>query len=138
MRRRRETSSSSVITHIDLTNLIDVAFTLLLVFMITIPLVEYNVNVTPPAMNASAIDTKEDSIYVNLNREGEVFYQTERVNRRELESKLADKIGERKDIIVFLRADGNCTYSDVIDVMKIIKLAGAKDISLITTAEEGR
>ena len=135
MRRRRETTSSNIITHIDLTNLIDVAFTLLLVFMITIPLVEYNVNITPPAMNASAIDTKDDSIYVNLNKRGEVFYQTEHVTRRELENKLAQKINGRKSIIVFLRADGGCSYNEVIDLMKLIKLAGAKDISLVTTAE---
>ena len=135
MRRRRD-NSSGVINHIDLTNLIDVAFTLLIVFMITIPLVEYNVNVTPPSMNATPIETKNESIYVNLNKEGETFFQTEHVNRDELEQKIENKLNGQKDVIVFLRADGACSYSEVINVMKLIKTAGAKDISLITSAEE--
>ena len=40
---------------INLTNLIDMLFFLLIIFMITAPLLEYSVDVTPPEMNADPI-----------------------------------------------------------------------------------
>ncbi|HBM16957.1 MAG TPA: hypothetical protein DD381_11510 [Lentisphaeria bacterium] len=135
MRRQRRNSQLSAINHIDLTNLIDVAFTLLIVFMITIPLVEYNVNVSPPEMNAQAIEDK-DSVYVNLNSKNQVFFQDQPVTRDELQGKIDSSVTAKPNSTVFLRADGICSYNQVMDVMKIIKSAGAKNISLITLKED--
>jgi len=135
MRRQRRNSSLGAINHIDLTNLIDVAFTLLIVFMITIPLVEYNVNVSPPEMNAQPIEDK-DSIYVNLNSKNQVFFQDQPVTRDELQEKVDAAVTGKPNSTVFLRADGVCSYNQVMDVMKIVKGAGAKNISLITLKED--
>jgi len=135
MRRQRRNSQLSAINHIDLTNLIDVAFTLLIVFMITIPLVEYNVNVSPPEMNAQPIEDK-DSVYVNLNSKNQVFFQDQPVSRDELQEKIDSSVTAKPNSTVFLRADGICSYNQVMDVMKIIKGAGAKNISLITLKED--
>lgn len=135
MRRKRRNSSLGAINHIDLTNLIDVAFTLLIVFMITIPLVEYNVNVSPPEMNAQPIEDK-DSVYVNLNSKNQVFFQDQLVTDRILQQKVDEVITRKPNTNVFLRADGICSYNQVMDVMKTIKSAGAKNISLITLKED--
>ena len=135
MRRQRRNSQLHAINHIDLTNLIDVAFTLLIVFMITIPLVEYNVNVSPPEMNAEPIEDKE-SIYINLNSKNQVFFQDQPVSRDELEEKVDAAVTAKPTSSVFLRADGTCSYNQVMEVMKIIKGAGAKNISLITLKED--
>ena len=135
MRRQRRNSSLGAINHIDLTNLIDVAFTLLIVFMITIPLVEYNVNVSPPEMNAQPIEDK-DSVYVNLNSKNQVFFQDQLVTDQVLQQKVDEVITAKPNANVFLRADGICSYSQVMDVMKTIKAAGAKNISLITLKED--
>jgi biopolymer transport protein ExbD len=135
MRKQRRYSQLPDITHIDMTNLIDVAFTLLIVFMITIPLVEYNVNVSPPEMNAQSIEDK-NSIYVNLNSKNQVFFQDQPVSRDELQMKVDEAVTSKPTSTVFLRADGVCSYNQVMDVMKIIKTSGAKNISLITLKED--
>ena len=136
MRRTRENSQLAAIRNIDLTNLIDVAFTLLIVFMITIPLVEYNVNVNPPEMNAEPMESKEDSIYVNLDRKNQVFFQDRLVSEKTLGEKVSEAINKKSNTVIFLRADGTCAYNEVMQVMKVIKSAGAKNISLITLKEE--
>lgn len=136
MRRERRNSQLDAIRTIDLTNLIDVAFTLLIVFMITIPLVEYNMNVNPPEMNAEPMESKEDSIYVNVDGKNQIFFQDRRVSEKMLGEKVSEAIGRKSDTTIFLRADGTCSYNEVMQVMKVIKTAGAKNISLITLKEE--
>ncbi len=135
MRRQRRSSQLNAIRQIDLTNLIDVAFTLLIVFMITIPLVEYNVNVSPPEMNAQPIEDKE-SIYVNLNSKKQVFFQYQPVTEQVLQQKIDEVVTKKPNTTIFLRADGICSYNQVMEVMKTIKAAGAKNISLITLKED--
>lgn len=136
MRRQRQNSQLEAIKNIDLTNLIDVAFTLLIVFMITIPLVEYNMNVNPPEMNAEPMESKEDSIYVNLDSKNKIFFQDKLVSEKILGEKVSEAIVKKSNTIIFLRADGTCSYNEVMQIMKVIKAAGAKNISLITLKEE--
>lgn len=136
MRRERRNSQLAAIRNIDLTNLIDVAFTLLIVFMITIPLVEYNMNVNPPEMNAVPMESKEDSIYVNLDSKNRIFFQDRLVSDKMLGERVSESINKKSNTIIFLRADGTCSYNEVMQIMKVIKSAGAKNISLITVKEE--
>ena len=56
-----------------MTPLIDLTFLLLIVFMITVPLLEYGVNVSPPELNATPLP-EEDNIYVNLNSYGQIVF----------------------------------------------------------------
>ena len=51
---------------INLTNLIDMLFFLLIIFMITAPLLESSVDVKPPEMNADPISPDPDSKIINV------------------------------------------------------------------------
>ena len=57
---------------INLTNLIDTLFFLLIIFMITAPLLEYSVDVTPPEMNADPIKPDTDSKIINVKADGSI------------------------------------------------------------------
>ena len=58
MKRRRRASNMGAIDQINMTPLIDLTFLLLIVFMITMPLVEYSMPVETPQMNASPMPEK--------------------------------------------------------------------------------
>ena len=57
-RHRRRSSNLGTIDQINMTPLIDLTFLLLIVFMITMPLVEYSMPVETPQMNASPMPEK--------------------------------------------------------------------------------
>ena len=59
---------------INLTNLIDTLFFLLIIFMITAPLLEYSVDVTPPEMNADPIKPDTDSKIINVKADGSIVF----------------------------------------------------------------
>ena len=134
MSRLKRRSHLTTIREINMTPLIDLTFLLLIVFMITVPLMEYGVNVSPPELNAAPLP-EQNSVYVNLNNSGQIVLSKQVVAPNVLTQRLEAMLKTRSKLSVLLRADGSRPYNEVIDVMKAIKAAGVKDISLVTQGE---
>ncbi|HJO95932.1 MAG TPA: biopolymer transporter ExbD [Victivallales bacterium] len=134
MRRAKRRSQLNTIREINMTPLIDLTFLLLIVFMITVPLMEYNIDVSPPEMNAKPLPN-QNNIFVNLNKNNQITIQDKPVSKIELNRKLTDILYAKPDTTIFLRADGSCSYNEVMVVMKLIKSSGIKNISLVTQSE---
>ncbi len=130
MRRRAHLTS---IRDINMTPLIDLTFLLLIVFMITVPLLEYSVDISPPELKAEPMVNKE-SITVNLNSGGKIILDKNILSRDLLIKRLRQL--NKASVSVFLRADGRRPYNEVIFLMKAIKTAGIRNISLITLDEK--
>ena len=96
----------STFDSINVTPLIDTLFFLLIIFMVTAPLLEYTVEVSPPQMNADPMKPDEDSKIVNVKANGEIIFERRVVTADELVRMLSaiPKTGNPKP--VFLRADG--------------------------------
>ena len=135
MARQKQRSQLNAIDEINMTPLIDLTFLLLIIFMITAPLLEYGVNVSPPEMNAETIKD-EDSKVINLDHDGNISFDGKVVAAETLASELTALASMGKKVTVLVRADGDRPYREVMTLMKIAKNSGIKDISLITQAEE--
>ena len=57
-KRKRSRSQMAAIDQINVTPLLDLTFLLLIVFMITMPLMEYGTNISPPEMNSDKLPTE--------------------------------------------------------------------------------
>jgi len=125
---------------INLTNLIDTLFFLLIIFMITAPLLEYSVDVTPPEMNADAIsqDSSLDStILINVTEDKTIFLNNEQISEEALQVRLNELHAEKGESIpVFLRGDKELNYGGLVDVMKLVRAAGFKNVSLLMQEEK--
>lgn len=135
MRRRFQSKSYD---EINITPLMDTVFFLLIIFMITAPLLEYSIDVSPPKMNASEMKPDEYSRVINVKKNGDIEFEKKIMNPARLIARLrelqASPDGGR--IKVFLRADKDLLYGSVIQVMKDVKNAGFTDISLITEVDK--
>jgi biopolymer transport protein TolR len=134
MARLKHRSHLTTIREINMTPLIDLTFLLLIVFMITVPLMEYGVNISPPELNAHPLP-EDNSIYVNLDNRGQIILSKKILSPDELTLRLKALLKSRDKISILLRADGSRPYSEVISTVKAIKAAGVKDISLVTQSE---
>ena len=121
---------------INLTNLIDTLFFLLIIFMITAPLLEYSIDVTPPEMNADPIKPDSDSKIVNVKSDGSIVYDREIVSEAELQV-ILHRIEQQKgrDTAIFLRGDRDLRYGVVMNVMRLIRLAGFRNVNLVMQEE---
>ena len=125
----------STLDSINVTPLIDTLFFLLIIFMVTAPLLEYTVEVSPPQMNADPMKPDEDSKIVNVKENGEIIFDRRVVTEQELIRMLSEipKTGNPKP--VFLRADGNLKFKKVIHVMKLIREGGYPNVLFVTEEE---
>ena len=121
---------------INLTNLIDTLFFLLIIFMITAPLLEYSVDVNPPEMNANQISPDNDAKVVNVKSDGSIVFEQKTISEEELQivlSRIEQQSG--RETAIFLRGDKNVNYGAVINVMRIIRGAGFRNVNLVMQEE---
>lgn len=133
--RRRRRYEMKAMDQIDMTPLLDLTFLLLIVFMISMPLMEYGTKIEPPAMNSDELPL--DNIKsVSITEKGTIMFGNQVVSRDELVEKLKLlKVTDPK-MTLLLRADGSRKYNDVISLMALIRASGFADVTLVTQAED--
>lgn len=135
MARKKMRSQLDAIDQINITPLLDLTFMLLIVFMITTPLMENGIDVTPPTMNADKINTEKVTKNLTITRDGLLTYEKTPVNQKELLATLRTLQQTTPDAVLLLRADGSRSYSEVIEVMKTIRESGFKNVQLVTLSD---
>ena len=136
MRRRFQ---SKTYDEINITPLMDTVFFLLIIFMITAPLLEYSIDVSPPKMEAAEIKADDYTKVIHVTKDRVIqFERNKNISMNDLLARLKELKQSRdsKKYKFYLRADRELRYGDVIDVFKTIKKAGFADISLVTEAEQ--
>ncbi|MBE6368566.1 MAG: biopolymer transporter ExbD [Lentisphaerae bacterium] len=135
MARKKMRSQLDAIDQINITPLLDLTFMLLIVFMITTPLMENGIDVTPPTMNADKINTEKVTKNLTITRDGLLTYEKTPINQKELLATLRTLQQTTPDAVLLLRADGSRSYSEVIEVMKTIRESGFKNVQLVTLSD---
>ena len=111
------------ISDLNVTPLIDLAFSLLIIFMITTPLMEQSIRVDlPDQSEQAAVDPDEKEVEViAINATGEYYWGPRKVPRAELAKLLAEAGQLEEEPIIHLRADRNLKFQSVVDVIDMIK-----------------
>jgi biopolymer transport protein ExbD len=124
------------VTEINLASLIDLTFLLLIVFIVTAPVLEFQTDVTPPEMNtAERIRDDQDPLIINLDREGRIFFKREVMPLEVLATRLLEARTQRPTVAAVIRADGEQPYKHIIEIMRTVRRAGIKEIKLATQPE---
>lgn len=126
-RRRRRNLSGDL----NLTNLIDVIFALLIIFMITAPMMTQGVQVDLPKAEAENVEVN-DYIQVSINERNEIYIDQERIRLIGFARRFREVFGGRQDIPVFLNADKRVPYGLVIRVINDIQSAGVAKLGFLT------
>lgn len=126
----------SALTEINVTPLIDLAFALLIIFMITTPLLEQTIEVNLPVERSKPQDERQDDFQsVAINRAGQYFWGDEPVTREQLGDLLDTMAMDPAPPVLSIRADAALPYQQVITVVDMIKQRQLSKISLDTKVE---
>ncbi len=120
---------------INVTSLVDVAFVLLIIFMITAPMMQGGVALELPKAEARPLAPKE-GIIVSVDRSGRIFIDQTRVTYDEFRAAFRAVVAKRATSDVYLRGDRRVPYGDVVRVLAAMRAAGVKNISMTTEDEE--
>lgn len=120
-----------IISEINVTSLADVSITLLVIFMITAPMMIPDIDVNLPRTDAS-LPHDEEGITVSIKKTGEIFIDNNKVDINEFELTLKRILKDKSPgIIVYLRADKEVNYGDVVNIVGRIKNAGVRELGLV-------
>jgi len=129
-RRRRRMRPMS---EINVTPFVDVMLVLLVVFMVAAPLLTVGVPVELPKTAATALPSdNEEPLTVTVSADGGLLIQTTAVEPTEFLTRLQGISEAREDKRVYLRADGDISYTRVMEIMGALNAAGFSDIGLVT------
>jgi len=120
---------------INVTSLVDVAFVLLIIFMIAAPIMQGGVEVQLPRAEARPI-TAMEGLVVSIDRQGRIFVDETPVSRADFRLTFGSIVRSRKPRSVYLRADRRVPYGDVVRVLATIRAAGVTDVGLVAEEEE--
>jgi biopolymer transport protein TolR len=120
---------------INVTSLVDVAFVLLIIFMITAPIMQGGVEVQLPRAEARPIEPKEGLI-VSVDRTGRVYLDESPLTFEEFRAAFGAVANARTAKGVYLRADRRVDYGVVVRVLAVMRAAGVNDVGLVAEEEE--
>ena len=116
---------------------IDVMLVLLVIFMVTAPLLTLGVDVDLPQTNAKSVNAKNDPIVVSVYPDGSYALavkagKNESVTAQSLEARIRAIVSQNKDASIFVAAQGEGRYQDVMNVMELLQRANVKKIGLMS------
>ncbi|MGB0415439.1 MAG: ExbD/TolR family protein [Coraliomargarita sp.] len=124
------------LTEINVTPLIDLAFALLIIFMITTPLLEQTIEVNLPVEAAkSQAEDREDVQAISIDSVGRYYWGDEPVSEQQLADLLDTTAMDPAPPVLSIRADSKLPYQKVITVIDMIKQRDLSKISLDTKVE---
>ena len=119
-------------THeINVTPFIDVMLVLLIIFMVAAPLATVDVNVDLPASTAAATPRPDKPAFLTVKRDLSLSLGNETLPRQGFGQALDRITGADKETRIFLRADKDVPYGDLMEVMNLLRAAGYLKVALV-------
>lgn len=123
---------------INVTSLVDVAFTLLVIFIITMPILQGGVEVALPRADVQAITSADRPFFVTIERDGTIYMAETQVSREDFVSSFSQLLRAGDTEIVYVRGDSLAVYADVLAVIATVAQTEGVRLGLIAEPWTGR
>ncbi|SDP09148.1 protein TolR [Desulforhopalus singaporensis] len=125
-----------LVSEINVTPLVDVMLVLLIIFMVTAPMMTQGLNVDLPETTAKSLRQEQKPLVITVSKDGGISIGSIPMVKALLLEELKKNYAANKDQPVYLRADRNVPYGDVVQIMAAIKQVGFDKIGMITKPQE--
>lgn len=137
MRRFSQRNQLVTLSDLNITPLLDLAFVLLIIFVIATPLIENGIAVDLP--NGGTPDNpiqREDIRQVEIDPAGAFVLDGRPMDLNGIESALVSSFATNAQMVVYVRADSESPYKQVAAVLNRCERNGISRISLRTEPEK--
>ena len=124
--------TDEVMNEINMTPLVDVMLVLLIIFIITVPVMQHAVKVELPRASNVASDTKPQTVLVSVDAQGRYFWNEAPIGDQELPRRLQLEAAHEPQPELHIRGDRAVRYERVAQAMAAAQLAGMRKIGFIT------
>ena len=121
---------------INLINLVDLAFVLLIIFMIAAPMMQSGIELQLPKTDAAPV-TADQGVVVTVDREGQLFLgDVQMASLGELERTLPGYLRGKRE--VYVRGDARTPHGRVVEVLGRLKSLNLTEVTLMVDPEDAR
>ena len=134
MRRFSQRNPLVTLADINITPLLDLAFVLLIIFVITTPLLEQGLDLKLPTGTGKPdkqID-KGDIRTVEVSPQGRYMLGRQVLSPDQIEFELKRAFQTNPRLLVYIRADENCLHKQVTEILKRLERIGIDRVSIRT------
>ncbi len=125
-------SEEKVYDDINITPMLDVAYVLLLIFIIMTTATVQGITVNLPKASSTPSLSKPKTKAVSISQDGTIYLDTYPVSIEELETRLAQYKAATPDLPVVLKADAAIQYQKVMDVLDVVTRLEIRQLGLVT------
>jgi len=137
MRRFSDRAALHTLSELNVTPLLDLAFVLLIIFMITTPLLENSMDLVVPTSASARNEVNPSQVQtVSIDRNDTLKLNDAAVSPGELEQRLAELRKTRPDVAVVLRPHRDLPVQKFVGVMDLLHKAGITKVGVMTRPEE--
>jgi biopolymer transport protein ExbD len=129
-------SAHESLTELNITPLLDLAFVLLVIFIITtIPPVE-DKDLKLPDAAKNQKDPPRKALYISVDAKGELFLNREPTRMDQLLGQLLKLRNADPDLNIIVRGDGKTKYKQIRDVLDLCQQANVPKLDLATEVQK--
>ena len=134
-----DVKDTNVMGDINVTPMVDVMLVLLVIFMIVTPLITAGFQAQlPEGEHLKSRPEEETRVVLGIDQDGNYFLNKKPIRREDAKNLVTAQFNARpSDKVLYVKADRNLKYQEVIDVMKLARDAGARVIGAITEQTPG-
>lgn len=109
---------------INVTSLVDVAFTLLVIFIITAPVLQGGIEVSVPRAQVQPLTAQDDPVFVSVTAEGRIYLEETLFTPEDFEEGFPQLATAGAWDRVYIRGDSLAPYGPVLKVMTTVARSG--------------
>jgi biopolymer transport protein ExbD len=136
MRRFSDRHNLQTLSELNVTPMLDLAFVLLIIFMITTPLMENSVDLVIPSSEALAKAVDPNAVQtIAIHRDESIKFNEIPMDLAQLEAELIALKQARSDLAVVIRSHKELPVQKLVDVMDVVQRAKITKLGVVTTPE---
>ena len=125
-------SCNHALAELNITPLLDLAFVLLVIFIITTTPIVNDLDVDLPLAAKRPKDPKPTVKYVTVESSGQMYLNKDEVDLASLQDKLLGLRLEEPDLNVVIRGSAKTKYQNIVNVMDVLQQANVGKVNLAT------
>ncbi|MBC7780635.1 MAG: biopolymer transporter ExbD [Proteobacteria bacterium] len=124
--------TDEVMNEINMTPLVDVMLVLLIVFIITVPVMQHAVNIDLPRANNQPVEAKPETVRLSVDASGAYYWNESAIADTDLLAMLKGAAARAPQPTLHIRGDKEVRYERVAQAMSAAQQAGLRKIGFVT------
>ena len=136
MRRFSQRNSLVTLSDLNVTPLIDLAFVLLIIFMVTAPAMTRTIGIDLPSADGARaekmeLDEEKEFLVVGISVDDQIVFEEKNYSQSDFMNQFSTLVAGMEPEKVFIQADKNVAYDRLVQVMVFLQNQGHEKIGLV-------